>query len=52
MKKCSKRTCYRRHDTKYKQCETCRENDIGYKKKRKRAAAQLDVCGKKYQNVP
>ena len=43
MKKCSKRTCYRHHDTEYNQCETCREIIRRSIKKRRRLAAQLDV---------
>lgn len=43
MKKCSKRTCSRHHDTKYKTCEVCREINRRAHKKRKRLAAQLDV---------
>ena len=43
MKKCSRKSCTRHHDTKYKTCETCREIGRRSEKKRKRLAAQLDV---------
>ena len=46
MKLCSNRKCSRctrHHNTKYKQCQVCREIARRSKKKRKRLATQLDV---------
>ena len=43
MKLCSKTTCTRHHDTKYKTCEVCRENVRRCMKKRKRLAEDLKV---------
>ena len=43
MKKCSKKTCPRHHDTKYKTCEVCRERARVNSRKRKRLAEKLTV---------
>ena len=43
MKLCSHNACTRHHDTKYKQCPTCRERVRRATKKRKRIASEKKV---------
>ena len=43
MKLCTKTTCKRHHDTKFKCCPTCRETSRRCQKKRKRIASQKKV---------
>ena len=43
MKLCSQKKCTRHHDTKYKQCPTCRERIKRSLKKRKRIASEMKV---------